>query len=92
MRAGKLQEGDLVTVEPWDCEGIEMPWGWRRGGEPENLGPTRNVLRTRLRPGTVGMIVRFDHGGLGKEDSFYTVLIGDQKLAIPIRFLNRIDQ
>ncbi len=89
MSAGKLQKGDLVSIEPWDCEGVEMPWGWQRGIDP--MTAPRRVMRSKLRPGSIGMIIVFDHEGLGDEDSFYTVLVGDQKLAVPIRFLNRID-
>lgn len=88
----KLKGGDLVAIEPWDCEGIEPPWGWDR----DTLGETssrhvKRVQRVKLKPGTLGLVVSFDHHGVEDYDTHYVVVVGDRKLGIPVRFLHRVE-
>ena len=42
MNDYKLREGDLVSIEPWDCEGVEIPWGWDYEREV-SCSPTREA-------------------------------------------------
>ena len=83
----KLSQGDLVSIEPWDCEGVEMPWGWDR---PKADATKSRVSRRKLAPGAIGMIVSFDHAGVDDYDTHYMVLVGDRKLSVPVRFINRM--
>lgn len=83
----KLIQGDLVSIDPWDCEGVEMPWGWDR---PKADFTKSRVSRRKLTPGVIGMIVSFDHAGVDDYDTHYMVLVGDRKLSVPVRFLNRV--
>ena len=87
MSEFKLKQGDLVSIEPWDCEGVEMPWGWDR---PKADVTKPRVSRRKLAPGVIGMIVSFDHAGADDYDTHYMVLVADRKLSVPVRFLNRM--
>ena len=83
----KLRQGDLVSVDPWDCEGVEMPWGWDR---PKADFTKSRVSRRKITPGVIGMIVSFDHAGADDYDTHYMVIVGDRKLSVPVRFLNKV--
>jgi hypothetical protein len=41
----KLQTNDLVSVQPWDCEGIERPWGWFPDNPPPKLSEPAPPMR-----------------------------------------------
>ena len=92
MSKHKLKGGDLVTIEPWDCEGIEPPWGWDHNtiGEVKSR-QVRRAQRVKLKPGTLGLVVSFDHHGVEDYDAHYVVVVGDRKLGVPVRFLHRIE-
>lgn len=87
MSEFKLKQGDLVSVEPWDCEGVEMPWGWDRARADVTKS---RVSRRKISPGSVGMIVSFDHAGTDDYDTHYMVLVGDKRFSVPVRFLNKV--
>jgi translation initiation factor IF-1 len=87
MSVGKLQKGDLVSIEPWDCEGIENPWGWDQTFVSRvRSKPQRR--RVKINPGSLGMIVSCsddsDYPG-------YKVLVDDRYLEIHFHFLNRVN-
>jgi hypothetical protein len=88
----KLKSGDLVTVEPWDCEGVEPPWGW----DHEMYGnikskQVRRTQRVKIVPGSTGFVVSFDHHGVEDYDVHYVVIVGDRKLGVPYRFLHKVE-
>jgi len=91
----KLQGGDLVSIEPWDCEGIEPPWGWTSGDERKrvmesNKSYATKISRKKLIPGVSGLVIELDHLGVNDFDTHYVVLINGQKLSIPVRFLHKL--
>lgn len=89
----KLKSGDLVSIEPWDCEGIEPPWGWELRESFSNIR-SRQVARAhrvKLKPGALGLVVSFDHLGVEDTDTHYVVVVGDQKLGVPYRFLHKVE-
>ena len=44
----KTKIGDLVSIEPWDCEGIEMPYGHLEF-EKRDWDPEKKKMFERLR-------------------------------------------
>lgn len=95
----KLQSGELVTVEPWDCEGVEPPWGWTSTAARKNWSDARladaaaKITRTdkkKLQPGVSGLVIDIDHLGVDDYDTHYVVMINGQQLSIPVRFLHRV--
>ena len=91
MSEHKLKGGDLVSIEPWDCEGIEPPWGWDHDSILEvKSSKVKRASRIKLAPGALGLVVSFDHRGVEDFDAHYVVVVGSRKLGIPIRFLHRV--
>lgn len=92
MNSYKLKPGDLVSIEPWDCEGIEPPWGWDYEKFPDvKSKKVSRATRINLKPGRVGFVVEFDHNGIDDFDVHYVVITDGMKLGIPYRFLQRIE-
>lgn len=87
MSSDKLGPGDLVTIEPWDCEGVEPPWGWHHGSPP----PRARSSRVHVHPGTVGMIIDRHEVTEDPDNAHYVVIVGDRKLTMPLRFLHRVE-
>ena len=46
--------------------------------------------RVKLRPGTLGLVVTFDHRGVEDYDAHYVVVVGERKLGVPFRFLHKV--
>jgi len=90
----KIQVGDLVKVEPWDCEGIEQPWGW----DPNRLTSkvTSKVMarqqRKAIRGGSDALVVdTFDYENDDGSNAEHLMLVVEGKrLVVPVRFLHKI--
>ena len=92
----KIQTNDLVTIEPWDCEGIESPWGWFPDDPPPKKSdpPTtkmRKFKKVKLKAGSTGIVIQPGHLGVDDYDEHYVVLVESKALSVPIRFLSRVD-
>lgn len=96
MMTIKLKPNDLISVQPWDCEGIEQPWGWF----PDDPPPGRNeplskkmkkFKKVKLSPGSTGIIIEQGHQGVDDFDEHYQVLVEAKALSVPVRFLQRVD-
>jgi len=92
----KLQINDLISVQPWDCEGIESPWGWFPDDPPPKKSdpPTakmRKFKKVKLKPGSTGIVIELSHLGTDDYDDHYIVLVESKALSVPVRFLNRVD-
>lgn len=92
----KLQPNDLIKVEPWDCEGIEQPWGWF----PDNPPPSKNepiskkmkkFNKVKISQGSTGIVIEAGHLGTDDFDEHYVVLVEAKALSVPVRFLHRVD-
>jgi hypothetical protein len=91
-----VAEGDLLTVTHWDCEGIEMPWGFHlsviQGLGEISSARFRSLMRrpgikVALEPGETCVAFRLylrDHPSI---DAVCEVLIRGTKLGVPVRFL-----
>lgn len=85
-------QGDLVSIEPWDCEGIEPPWGWDNQRYPEvKSKQMARFKRLKIVPGSVGFVVSLDHRGTDDYDTHYVVIVDGKSLGVPIRFLNKVE-
>ena len=83
----QFSPGELVILQVWDCEGIENPWGWTKASEVKK---NSQVRRKRLAPGSVAIVIGFDVN-LGIDfDVHYNLLINEQTLSVPIRFMHRV--
>ncbi len=91
----KLKPGDLVSIEPWDCEGVESPWGWDHYKLPEirtsNAKHMSRARKLKIIPGTTGFVVGFDHHGVDDFDTHYVVIVNGKNLGVPVRFLHRVE-
>ena len=92
----KLKPNDLVKVEPWDCEGIESPWGWF----PDDPPPSKNeplskkmkkFKKIKLNSGSTGIVIKEGYLGADDFDAHYEVLVEAKALSVPVRFLHRVD-
>ena len=94
----KLQPNDLIKIEPWDCEGIEQPWGWF----PDDPPPSRNepqlltkklkkFKKVKLSPGSTGIVIEQSNLATDDFDEHCVVLVEAKALSVPVRFLNRVD-
>jgi hypothetical protein len=96
----QMYAGSLLRFIPWDCEGIEMPWGF-----PRQLSIVDRLLdkerisgslfrtavrhnRVSLTPGDTCILLEkmsFAHPSI---DSFYVVLHEGQRICVFARFLD----
>lgn len=90
----KLQSNDLVTVQPWDCEGIEKPWGWFPDNPPPKKTSTSPSLRkfnkVKITPNSTGIIIEEGIETSDDYDEHYIVLVEGKAISVPIRFLHKI--
>jgi hypothetical protein len=92
--------GSLLRIIPWDCEGIERPWGFARdqeivdkliGREKVSGGAFRSIVRmgrVDMNDGDVCVLLErviFSHPTI---DSFYVVLYSGKRLCVFLRFLD----
>jgi hypothetical protein len=81
MNNGKLRVGELVSIDPWDCEGIENPWGL------DAQYPPARRHKVKIKPGSLGMIVS------RSDDPDYPsckVLVNERYLDVHFHFLNNV--
>ena len=86
--------GELLRVIPWDCEGIEMPYGFRelfKTWDPEKK-KTFEDLRKRVKivPGSSALVME----RVVDQDSFrspmYWCIVGNERLLISHTFLEKM--
>lgn len=87
----QLFPGDLVSIEPWDCEGIENPWGRDRSNA--SFTTPRQARKTKIKVGSLGVIVsRSDSSDDPDNPDYpgYKVLVNERYLDVHFHFLNKV--
>ena len=77
MKSPAFSPGDLVTFIPWECEGIEMPFGvnlGKRGSRPAA------IARTPIQTGSIGLVIE-------RLETDHIVLVGGKVLLVMNEFL-----
>lgn len=93
----KLNAGDLVTIEPWDCEGIELPWGWLPDDPPPKKSDKiakkmRKFKKIKISPNVMGIIIEYGFASMDDYDEHYAVMVEGRQMSVPIRFLHGVDK
>jgi hypothetical protein len=91
----KLSSNDLITVQPWDCEGIEPPWGWF----PDNPPPKKSeksiklnkFKKVKITPGATGIIIEPGYAGVDDYDEHFFVMVEGKAISVPVRFLHKVE-
>jgi hypothetical protein len=84
--------GELVSIEIWDCEGIESPWGWQTASgifESEEIVklPTPRI-KHKIRPDSLGLVLkRAILGESHRQQIAYWCIVEGLQLLIPSRFI-----
>jgi hypothetical protein len=91
-----ISVGDLVSFEPWDCEGIEMPYGFK---EHLNLwDPEKKKIREDLRkkekitPGATGLVTEAITVSLSNdtEKPMFWCIVEGKRLLVHNIFVNKV--
>jgi hypothetical protein len=87
----KLQPNELVSVLPWDCEGIENPWGWFPDKPPPKRSESpRRFNKVKISPSATGIVIEEGSAVTDDFDEHYVVLVEGKALSVPIRFLHKV--
>jgi hypothetical protein len=96
--------GEMLRVIPWNCEGIELPWGFDAGvledlTKVESLSGSafrarlrRPSSRINLSEGDIAVVlgqVDLKHPTI---DTFYIVLVNGRRAGVFTRFLCPVDR
>lgn len=91
----KLSPNDLVTVQPWDCEGIEPPWGWFPDNPPlkksEKSIKLHKFKKVKITPGATGIIIENTEVPVDDYDEHCLVMVEGKAISVPVRFLHSVD-
>ncbi len=92
----KTKIGDLVSIEPWDCEGIEMPYGHlefeKRDWDPEKKKMFERLRKkVKIMPGSKALVtgteqVSVNFGG----ETYYWCLVEGNQLIVSHRFISPV--
>jgi hypothetical protein len=86
----KLQPNDLIRIEPWDCEGIEQPWGWFQD-DPPSSKKMKKFKKVKLSSGSTGIVIEQGMPVTDDYDEHCVILVESKALSVPVRFLHRVD-
>lgn len=92
----KIEAGEIVKIIPWDCEGIENPYGWQTIDTRE--GKSRLKGKKDVRPNTNALVVervevvledRFHHDQPGTR-VYYWCVCDAGRLMVDSRFVEKV--
>lgn len=94
----RVKAGDLVTFEPWDCEGIEMPFGFSELAklwDPVKKKNKEDLRRkVKITPGITGMVAEVVE--LQSEDenprTLYWCMVEGRRLIVGQHFINKVQE
>jgi len=93
----KTKIGDLVSIEPWDCEGIERPYGFKTY-DKRDWDPLKKKMfeklsgKVRITSGSKALVTGREEVDLGNiEDVMFWCLVEGRQLIVSSRFVQRLD-
>ena len=92
----KIQIGDLVMFEPWDCEGIEQPYGYKvfdkRDWDPFKKKMLEKLSgRCKITPGAKGLVTGREEVVRGNHtEVMLWCLVQEGQLLVSTRFISRL--
>ncbi len=101
---GLYYVGQMLRVIPWDCEGIELPWGFDTSvlddlARVESLSGSafrarirRPNARVDLAEGDIAIVIRHVDLSHPTIDPFYIVLVGGRRAGVFKKFLTAVDR
>lgn len=97
MEETRVKIGDLISIEPWDCEGIENPYGYRiydkRDWDPLKKKMFEKLSgKVKINPGSKALVTGRESVNLGNlEDVMFWCLVEGHQLIVSSRFVQRVD-
>jgi hypothetical protein len=97
MEETRVQIGDLISLEPWDCEGIENPYGYKiydkRDWDPQKKKMFEKLSgKVRIVPGSKALVTGRESVDLGNiKDTMFWCLVEGRQLRVSSRFVQRVD-
>jgi hypothetical protein len=91
-----IKIGDLVSIEPWDCEGIELPYGFKvhdkHVWDPMKKQMLESLIgRVKITAGSKGFVTGREYVTIRHaENIMFWCLVEGQHLIISQHFVNRI--
>ena len=91
-----IKIGDLVCIIPWDCEGIEQPYGHlifeKKYWHPEKQMTMENFRKkTKITPGSKALVTgREEVTGTHSNQIFYWCLVESKQLIVSHRFIEPV--
>ena len=96
MEETRVQIGDLISIEPWDCEGIERPYGYKTY-DKRDWDPLKKKMfeklrgKVRISSGSKALVTGREEVNLDHiEDVMFWCLVEGQQLIVSSRFVQRL--
>ncbi len=96
MEETRVQIGDLISIEPWDCEGIERPYGYKTY-DKRDWDHLKNKMfeklsgKVRITSGSKALVTGREEVNLDHiEDVMFWCLVEGQQLIVSSRFVQRL--
>ena len=96
MEEIRVKIGDLISIEPWDCEGIENPYGYKiydkRDWDPLKKKMFEKLSgKVRITAGSKALITGREEVDLGNnEDVMFWCLVEGRQLIVSSRFIQQV--
>ena len=93
MEKHKIQIGDLVSIEPWDCEGIENPSGYviydKKHWDPHKKKMFEKLQKkVKITPGSKALVTGIEIiKETYSEEHYYWCLVEGRQLIVSHRFI-----
>lgn len=91
-----LQIGDLVVIEPWNCEGIQKPYGHvifdKKHWDPATKKMTEQLQKkVKITPGSKALVTGKELIGTAySEEPYYWCLVEGRQLIVSHRFITPV--
>jgi len=93
----QIEPGNIVKIVPWDCEGIEPPYGWQRIDRAlvENPNAKRLKGRKSIEAGSNALVVeriKLDESviDIRGERVYYWCVLAGARLLVDERFIEAL--